>query len=372
VLEEYAKLNDLTGTITVPPGASGILAKVGDLSLTDNVEGTYVWTHLEEECPRTLVQLYRGPIKIFTNRSSTLEGGLALMEDKAKEQVAGLELGTMFVLCGNSTLHTHIPNIAVFAHQDHRMEVATGRFKDQPAGTDVTKLETSMSFLQIKSSMGLHEKIRQVRYEICQNRRETAQVRLEAITGADNPYSLLQVFGRGHVISKSGAVAYVTRCNPVEVLPRVSSNCTEEIPVTWNNTSLYVDPISYVIKSAASPTRCNDIAPPRWKIAGRWYCAYPSIRECAPPRDLPVRPVNIEDEDMLDLGLGRSIYSKAQVEEFLKFQDAQGTRRAYLTETAELAYGGCSEDGSWGLGLGERAKEALIDTVGGRWYHSTV
>jgi hypothetical protein len=68
-----------------------------------------VWTHLEEECPRTLVQLYRGPIKIFSNRSSTLEGGLALIEDKAKEQVASLELGTMFVLCGNSALHTHSP-----------------------------------------------------------------------------------------------------------------------------------------------------------------------------------------------------------------------------------------------------------------------
>jgi hypothetical protein len=106
----------------------------------------------------------------------------------------------------------------------------------------------------------------------------------------------------------------------VEVLPRVSSNCTEEILVTWNGTSLYVDPISYVIKSAASPTRCNDIAPARWKIAGGWYCAYPSIRECAPPRDLPVKPVNIKDEDLLDLGLGRSIYSKAQVEEFLKFR----------------------------------------------------
>jgi hypothetical protein len=39
VLEEYAKLNDLTGTITV---ASGITAKATDLSLTDSMEGTYV------------------------------------------------------------------------------------------------------------------------------------------------------------------------------------------------------------------------------------------------------------------------------------------------------------------------------------------
>jgi hypothetical protein len=29
-----------------------------------------------------------------------------------------------------------------------------------------------------------------------------------------------------------------------------------------------------------------------------------------------VKAVQIEDEDVLDLGLGRSIYSKAQVEEF--------------------------------------------------------
>jgi hypothetical protein len=49
--------------------------------------------------------------------------------------------------------------------------------------------------------------------------------------------------------------------------------------------------------------------------------------------------VQIDDDDLLDLGLGQSIYSKAQLEEFLKFQDFQGTQRAYLMETVELAYG---------------------------------
>jgi hypothetical protein len=50
------------------------------------------------------------------------------MEDKLKEQVSGLELGKMFMMCGNSALHTCILYIAVFTHQDHRMEVATGKF----------------------------------------------------------------------------------------------------------------------------------------------------------------------------------------------------------------------------------------------------
>jgi hypothetical protein len=52
------------------------------------------------------------------------------------------------------------------------------------------------------------------------------------------------------------------------------------------------------------------------------------------------------------------------VEEFLNFQDSQGTLRAYLAETAELAYGDHGEDGAWGLSLKDQARVALINAVG--------
>ncbi len=38
------------------------------------------------------------------------------------------------------------------------MEVAASKFPELPAGVDVTRLETSMSFFQIKSSMNLHKR----------------------------------------------------------------------------------------------------------------------------------------------------------------------------------------------------------------------
>jgi hypothetical protein len=47
----------------------------------DTLDGTFVWTHSEEEHPRPLVQLYRGTIKTFSNWKTSLEGGLALVED---------------------------------------------------------------------------------------------------------------------------------------------------------------------------------------------------------------------------------------------------------------------------------------------------
>jgi len=160
------------------------------------------------------------------------------------------------------------------------------------------------------------------------------------------------------MIVKTGAMACMMQCNLVEVLPRISGNCTEEIPVTWRNGTFFIDLISYVIKMPALPTWCNDIALPRWNIASKWYYTVPVIQECALPENLPVEAFYIDEDDLLDLGLGRSIYSKEQVEEFLRLNNSQGTRKAYLAETVELTYG------TWGLGMGEQARGAIIDTVG--------
>jgi hypothetical protein len=77
-----------------------------------------------------------------------------------------------------------------------------------------------MSFLKVRASMLLKEKLRKVWSAFCVNRRETAHTCLEAIAGADNPYSLITIFGRGHLAIKAGGAVYVTRCAPVEVLPR--------------------------------------------------------------------------------------------------------------------------------------------------------
>jgi hypothetical protein len=122
--------------------------------------------------------------------------------------------------------------------------------------------------MQVRASMSMKEKLRQVSGAICENRRDIARTRLEAIAGADNPYSLISTFGRGHLAIKAGGAVYVTRCSPVEVVPRTHPNCTEEIPVSINSTDAFVDPISYVIKSAGSPIHCNDVAPPRYKVGG--------------------------------------------------------------------------------------------------------
>jgi hypothetical protein len=161
---------------------------------------------------------------------------------------------------------------------------------------------------------------------------------------------------------------YVTKCSPVEVVPRIHSNCTEEIPITINGTDAFVDPISYVIKSAGSPIHCNDVALPRYKVGGKWYCSYPELKECHNPAMLPVNEVRIDPVEVNNIGLGKSIYTKEQLDEFALFQDSQGTSKAYLAETAELVYTGRTGNGEWGLALSAAAQGSLIDIMGASFF----
>ena len=63
-----------------------------------------------------------------------------------------------------------------------------------------------------------------------------------------------------------------------------------------------------------------------------------------------MKPIAIDDIKVMNLGLGRSIYSPAQLEEFALFQESQGTRHAFLAESAERAYNSWA-GGQWGSGL---------------------
>ena len=65
----------------------------------------------------------------------------------------------------------------------------------------------------------------------------------------------------------------------------------------------------------------------------------------------------------MTIGLGRSIYTDAQMSEFYAFINAAGTRNAFLADQTERAYQTRS-GADWGLALGDRAKELMLDHVG--------
>ena len=149
---------------------------------------------------------------MLTNSTASFTDGTAIVAGRDKNQVAGLELKETMILCGQAAQTTHIKSIAVFFHPMEQIEVASGKFNMVTTEAEFTRLESELSFLQVRSTMTLQETIRQVKAEICEDRKQIAHTRLESIAWAENPYSLMQVFGRGHLVTRNGATVYVTRC----------------------------------------------------------------------------------------------------------------------------------------------------------------
>jgi hypothetical protein len=79
--EKFTRLNELTGSITLP---SGVQARASDKSLVDSLEGTVVWEYVSMACPQTIVQLYRGLMKVYMNQSGVYEGATAVVEHQDK------------------------------------------------------------------------------------------------------------------------------------------------------------------------------------------------------------------------------------------------------------------------------------------------
>ncbi len=117
----------------------------------DSLEGTVVWEYDSMACPQTIVQLYKGLMKVYANQSGVYEGGVAMVEHRNNDQAAGLEIAESFFLYGHQVFMTHIKRIAIFMHEDDRVEVAQGRFIDKGSDVDLTRLESGMSFLQVKA-----------------------------------------------------------------------------------------------------------------------------------------------------------------------------------------------------------------------------
>jgi hypothetical protein len=103
--EEFARMNELTGSINL---SSGIQAQESDKSLVDSLEGTVVWEYDSMVCLQTIVQLYKGLMKVYINQSGIYEGGVAVVKHRDKDQAAGLEIAESFILCRHKAFKIHI------------------------------------------------------------------------------------------------------------------------------------------------------------------------------------------------------------------------------------------------------------------------
>ena len=90
----------------------------------------------------------------------------------------------------------------------------------------------------------------------------------------------------GYTAVVAGEVLHILECKPVYVFPRSQDNCYQEIPVTYNNVSMFIAPVTRVLQFRGTQIDCTPLLPAKFQISGRWYTTDGRLRETTPPMKL--------------------------------------------------------------------------------------
>ncbi len=184
----------------------------------------------------------------------------AVVMVKSGSQFAGLVLQQPLHFCDRRCYSTHIQGIAVCLLRDQEQPLPRKAFKSS-FQQDHVGFQTQLLHLHISTNMRMYDRFELVLNDLCSLYRTVLHTKLQALSGASNDYSLVDIMG---------TVAYVASCIAVEAQKADFQNCTKESPVWVGNKTRFTDPFTYILTDFPTVLPCSDLTPVRWFIADKW------------------------------------------------------------------------------------------------------
>jgi len=150
------------------------------------------------------------------------------------------------------------------------------------------------------------------------------------------------------------------KCEEKDATRRDHPNCTLEIPITVDGQAYFADPFTWILKDFPTEVPCSSVMPVRWKIQGAWYCASPAVQPCVAPKQFG-STISQSKQGDFTLGLGRGIFTEAQLAQHRAFWKAATSRKAVISKATNLATQHSSSSGGLGMLLSQTEKGILGD-----------
>lgn len=343
------ELDTVTGKVTFP--LLRLTAHYDLQTLSDFEQGTVVWKDTAHDCRESISQLYKGEAWLYRRKEYINEwrDAILLINNTETNQFAGLVMKGSLDTCGDRCYSTHILGLVVCPYVVGTDQDKNGNFKAS-SKTLLINLQSQTGYLHITTNLNVWEAFRNIQAAICAVDRKVLGNKIQAIAGESTPYALMDLYGPGYTSYIAGAVAYMTHCVPVQVQMRQHENCTQEIPVVYNEKLVFMDPINRILQPYPTIIPCSDLMQVKWFINGNWMCSSPQVTKCdAPHTLLPLAPSTVEID--FTTGMGKSVYSKEQLEAHRRYDAQLATRGPAVANLAHNAALG-SGNGKLGSYLG--------------------
>lgn len=183
-------------------------------------------------------------------------------------------------VCGYRIIQTEHPKL--YIHDTQPGRVFRTRERTSIDNLDIFSYVNS-KFIYVEKHLKtqLTQLYRDIMEQKCILEKQTLQNALTLASIAPDEMAHRIMKSPGYTAITSGEVIHLIKCNPVECR---TETCFNELPVTYQNKSLFLQPRSKILTKTGTPRDCNELLPVMYKILNTWYKLTPRPSETiAPP-----------------------------------------------------------------------------------------
>lgn len=292
IVQATAKISisNYVGDINLKAGQiilrSGTHCQLADGSCTDIEGNTAHWeTEPVDSCMFNRYDvLYEGPATKLTNsQSPTVNPNVYTLT--TQETTFALATKAESHICGYTLIKTEHPKLFILETQQGQSFAARRRVSIN--NLDIFSYINS-KFIYVEKH--LHTQMNNLYLDVLTQRCNLEkQVLQNALTTAN---ILPEQFARavmktpGYMAVIAGEVAHIIKCIPVECTLRRTTDCYNELPVLYRNTSFFLTPNTRTLIKMGTQTECNPLLPAQYLIEGTWYRFVPNPMAVPTPQIL--------------------------------------------------------------------------------------
>ena len=343
-------LTDYTGIFDESTGhinlRSGLTADYSKGEITDLGSSIY-WDILPtpDSCdPRRSKIVYAGPALLVTSRDPDSDHrDLYAIVDR--DTTFAVRLLEKFTVCGQRVYRTEHPGITVLDTtydqqlQHYRAATVAPNLRADIIGFFISKLMYVQYYAQ-HNLQRLHVHSLKAR---CALERQILFNKLALMRS--NPSNVAHVLfddPQGKIATLSGETATLISCIAIPVTFRdATPRCYDALPITVNNQSMFMSPISHIIVPSAAQITCSKLNPQNYRILSDvWVSLSPDVNV------LPSPPIVLQPsvDDSLHFGTlkrvsGNGLYSLNDLRQLHKSMVFPGQRSAITTHITNQLLG---------------------------------
>lgn len=272
--------------------ASGVVCPYLNGYCIDSKYGETVWDYTPQvSCEEGLTLIYEGNAHLIGTRKN---GNYIVIEQE--EKIFALSLKGTAHICSGDAWQTEHPKLLVIEKGKHhelkpKMVLLT-------SNTDLSMyVNSKLLYIEQSYRRAVDKLYVDSIYRRCKIHRETLKNRLLMAPLTSNALGAIIKNQLGYIGRVLGEVLYIGKCIPRLAQIRRTNECYNELPVTSNNRSYFMAPITHILQTHGEQIECSPLMPPLYKLGDEWIglSPYPIVKEA--PTELQV-----EEEIKLNFG----------------------------------------------------------------------